>query len=135
VYADDSFFVAIGQTSNAIGTDIFSYVSTFDYKLNLLHKKYLHFPGTNNMIWGNSTVTKIGYDRYVMTGVEMNIRTSTSSFIYQPYLYIFNKNLDSIQSLMFSDTTRIRLTYCVTGDKQKNFLLSGLIGSTIWGGA
>jgi len=131
-YADDSFFIAGGQAPTQGGTQLSTYLAVFDYKLNLLRKKYLYFPGIYNRLWGgDNAIIKTGYDRYALVGYEDAIDTNTRvKEIDRPYLYIFNSNLDSLGFSKEDDTLINKWPYSLMRDKEGNILVSGLITST-----
>jgi hypothetical protein len=126
-YADDSFFFATGHTYTPGVSTFHTYLARIGYDGNLQQHKSLYFPGLYNMLVGGYGVSKIADNKYLLIGYERDIVSSRIIAVAQPFLYIFNKNLDSIKFVKLVDTVVQRNPWSATVDKQKNIVVTGYI--------
>jgi hypothetical protein len=130
VYADHDFFIAAGNTASPGITTNNCYLATFDYGLNLLHKKELYFPGLYNSLSSTQTIIKVDSDKYLFAGVEQDVHSSVRTLVYQPFFFFFNRNLDSLGYAKYTDTIRWRSPQSLIQNKQKNIIVASLATSS-----
>lgn len=138
-YTDSNVIFTAGDTYSPGITNLNAYVATFNYNLNLLHKKEIYFPGMYTEILVNigpcmasnvSLITKVGKNKYMLAGAEDDDFINTPSIhVFHPFFYFFNSDLDSLLAVKFTDSLQSRLPYSVTCDKNKNILVAGYISS------
>lgn len=129
-YAEDSFFIAAGITTVDTDKSNSAYIASFDYDLNLLKKKYLKFAGKYSTIYNSyRALTKLSADKYVVAGYNQDYTINSRVSVSQPFLHIFNKDLDSIAYHAYIDTVQLRLPTSIVVDKQKNIIVTGIITS------
>lgn len=130
-YAEDSFFIAAGITTLDTDKSNCVYISRFDYDLNMLKKKYLKFAGKYSIIYNSyHALTKLSDNKYVVAGYNQDYTINSRVSVSQPFLHIFNKELDSITYHSYIDTVQLRLPTSIIVDKQKNIIVTGIITST-----
>ena len=130
-YAEDSFFIAAGQSSNLTVDSLTSYLAVFDYNFKLLYKKQLNWPGKYNRLAGGcNSIAKAGNSQYILTGIEQDLHTNSRTEVDQLYFYVFDSNLDSVIGKKYIDTVVSRTPNSIMVDKQGNILVTGSITST-----
>lgn len=129
VYADDSFFIAAGNTYTPGVSDYHSYLAKINYKGELLAKKPLYFPGQYNVVSTGYNLIKISNNRYMLAANDWDFDTNQRVALFQPYYYFFDDNLDSLNYVKYVDTVITRLPKAVCIDNKKSIMVTGQISS------
>lgn len=132
---EDSFFVAAGLHWRPGSNFWQTYVTTIDYKGNILHKRTLDFAGKYNRPNGfdfsatTNPLIRTHSENYLLTGYEFDLHSNSRIFVYQPWLYFFNADCDSVRFVKYKDTNVSRKPYALIEDKDYNIIVTGFIST------
>lgn len=136
-YAEDSFFIAAGNTYIPGTTSNNIFTARLDYKgqvqkssLIFLPNKYYKFNSTDYELNGaSSPMSKMSNNKYVLTANNIDSKINKKIQVYQPFLYIFGDQCDSLCFKEYDDTIVSRLPYSITADNNNDLIVTGMISS------
>ncbi|MDR3680109.1 MAG: T9SS type A sorting domain-containing protein [Flavipsychrobacter sp.] len=126
VIIDSSYFLANGITNSDSLSSYNSYLAAIDYAGKTLWHKNLFFPGHYNAVSGNHSMIKWDDNTILMTGYELDTAIHDTAAIFQPYLYFFTNNGDSIRFHKYVDSFRIRYFNALTRTSDGCIIAAGI---------
>lgn len=102
--ADTNQFFVTGATMTLGVSPMHSTLASFDYNGNLLWYKKLFFPGIYNSSAGKNLLLKLDSNKYVVAALELDYSINSNKVIWQPFMYFFNRNGDSIGFVKLVDS-------------------------------
>jgi hypothetical protein len=133
--ADDDALIVAGHTQSQGFSNLRCYIAALDYNGNVKSRRNLYGPGNVNLLIGGfaervaQPLAKIGPDKYVLVGNQWDNTANTRIPVYQPFLFFFNKNCDSLGMVKYTDTIVSREPYSVIWDGN-NIVVAGLESSS-----
>jgi hypothetical protein len=124
-YADTGRFFVFGTSATMPVSPTHGFVASFDYSGHLLWMNKLLYPGRINGASSYVNLIKLKPDRYLVLGTIADQNTVPQSTLYQPYLYIFNNNGDSIMYRAYMDSFLTR-NYCSAYSDGNSIVTAGI---------
>jgi|GEM_PF-6662702 len=114
--ADTNQFFVVGGTMTLGVSSLHSTLASFDYQGNMLWYKKLFFPGQYNSSAGKNLLLKLDTNKYVVAALELDYSINTTKVIWQPFMFFFKKNGDSIRFVKLVDSFQTRYFNSIVND-------------------